>query len=318
MIQATARRFTTPHAGLQFLNPMVIGSADHGALIRQQLSDVGITPSAVVLEPIGRNTAATALLAAEIGAEIDAEALVLLLPADHRIANPSAFLTAIARAAPTARDRIVTFGIEPGGPDTAYGYVQCGDVLDHGVFAIARFHEKPTRAAAEDMLARGGFFWNAGIFFFQPSVVREAFALAPVIRESVQAALRETTRDGVTWRLPNALFALTPSAPFDVAIMEKTNRSAVAPCDIGWADVGSFAELWRLSDKDEHGNVIIGAAVLHDCTDCLVISTGVPIAMKGLRASAIIATDHGVLVLPLDEAQAVKTLHGDLKARGLA
>lgn len=316
MIQATATRFRNPPDTLQFLPPIIIGSEPHAALIEAQLGAVGVTPSSIILEPMGRNTAATALLAAEAAAAIDPDALVLLLPADHRISNTQAFLEAIARAAPFARERIVTFGITPERPETGYGYIQRGDALGNDVFAIARFKEKPSLPVAQELCRDGLHYWNAGIFFFAPQIVQEEFHLAPEIRDHVRTAFAQAERDTLFVRLPAAHFAQAPSHPFDIAIMEKTSRSAVAPCAIGWADVGSWAEIWKLSAPDAHGNVAQGKPSMMACADCLIVSEGVPVAVAGLKDMIVVATRDGVLVLPKDRAQDVKALLAELKQKG--
>lgn len=314
MIQATATRFRNAPPPLSFLDPVVIASAAHRDVIHGQLADVGVTPSRVVLEPVGRNTAATALLAATVGKEIAPDALVLLLPADHRITNALRFMDAIARAAETARERIVTFGIRPSGPETGYGYIQRGAPLADGVFAIARFKEKPPREVAESLWSDGAHDWNAGIFLFAPHVVIEEFAHAPDIRDAVVTAVAAAHAADRTMTLPLDQFQAVPAQPFDIAVMEKTARSAVVPCDIGWADVGSWSELWRLGDKDADENLTSGPVALRDSAGCLVMAHGVPVAVSGLHDIVVVATPDGVLVLPRERVQDVKSLLEQLKA----
>jgi mannose-1-phosphate guanylyltransferase/mannose-6-phosphate isomerase len=313
MIQVTAARFRGVMGGLQFLDPVIIAGAGHWALLTAQMAEIDITPSSIVLEPVARNTAATAYLAAETAKALDPDALVLLLPADHVIAKPEAFLAAIGRAVATAQDRIVTFGVMPDRPETGYGYIQQGGALADGVYAIARFREKPKREEAEALLAAGGHLWNAGIFLFAPAVAIAAFDHAPEIRTAVQAALAQARREGAVTLLPEALFAATPALPFDVAVMERTTRSAVVPCQIGWADVGSWSELWALSPKDPHGNVTMGPVALIDCVNCLVFSDGPPVAVAGLNAMIVVATKAGTVTLPMDRAQDVKPLLAKLQ-----
>ena len=317
MIQATAARFTAPACGLGFAAPLVICGAGHRDLVHDQLAAAGISAAGVILEPMGRGTAATALLAAEAAAAIDPEALVLLLPADHVIEDTPAFHAALAAAAPAARERIVTFGIEPTGPETGYGYIEMGAGLAGPVRAITRFREKPDRATAGRMLAAGGHVWNAGIFLFAPATVRAEFALAPQIRDGVLAALAAARHDGTDIWLPADAFAAVPAQAFDVAIMERTAQSAVLPCAFGWADVGSWSELWRLSaGEDPAAMVLRGQAVAEASSGCLVIGDGVPVAVHGVEDLIVVATPHGVLVLPKGEAQRTKDLLAALKASG--
>lgn len=314
LLQETVARLSGDAADISFAPPIVIGNVAHEDTIAMQLADMGLPSAAMILEPMGRNTAAAALLAAEAVAEAAPDALALLAPADHRIMDAAAFHAAIARAAPTARDRIITFGITPRGPETGYGYIERGAGLAEGVFEITRFREKPKRDVAEDIWQDGRHAWNAGIFLFAPQTVRDEFAAAPEIRDATLAAWRAAERAGRTVRLTAAEFARVPSAPFDIAIMEKTRRSAVAPCDIGWADLGAWDEVWRTSVKDERGNAHSGATILHDARDCLVIGDGVPVAVCGVEGLVVISTAKGMLVLPKERAQDVKTLIEKLNA----
>jgi mannose-1-phosphate guanylyltransferase/mannose-6-phosphate isomerase len=304
----TVRRVSGDAGGLSFAAPLVAANAAHLALVKRHLAAAGAEPSAIVLEPVGRNTAAVGAIAAALGHELEPGALVLLLPADHVIADRAAFLMAIARAAPIARDRIVTFGITPDRPETGYGYIKAGAELAPGVFAIESFREKPDVEAAAALLAEGGYAWNAGMFLFDPHVLLEEFAHAPKIRDgALQALAQAVRRDGVIY--PDAAaFAAIPAAPLDTALMEKTRRAAVAPCAIGWADVGSWSEIWRLAEKDAAGNALQGGAAVLDGANNLVRGDGVKVCVAGVRDLIVIATADGVIVLPRARAQDVKAL----------
>ncbi|MGE3930662.1 MAG: mannose-1-phosphate guanylyltransferase [Hyphomonadaceae bacterium] len=294
--------------GLSFAPPIVIGNARHGALIADELASIGVTPQAIALEPFGRNTAAAGAIAAALGAEADPEALVLLLPADHIIQDTQAFTGAIARAAPHARERIVTFGITPDRPETGYGYIKSGEPLGGGVSAIASFREKPDAATARAYLNEGGYSWNAGMFMFSPQVMLREFEPSAAIRDAALAALRASRRDGATMVLDADAFAAVPSQPLDIAVMEKTTRGAVAPCAIGWADVGSWSEIWRLSPQDAGRNVKHGPVVALDAHDNLLRSDGPKVCVLGVSDLIVVATKDAVIVLPRDRAQDVKAL----------
>jgi mannose-1-phosphate guanylyltransferase/mannose-6-phosphate isomerase len=308
MIAETALRLRGTKGGIEFLDPIVIASERHGDLVFSELASVGIEPAAVVLEPIGRNTAATAALAALVAAEIDPLAKVLLMPADHLVEKVDLFVDAIAAASEIVDERIVTFGITPEGPETGYGYIQQGEGLCDGVFSVAAFKEKPDEATASRYLREGGFSWNSGVFFFSPAVLLEEFSGAADIRDDTARALASAARDGRSITLPRDLFGAVRAEPVDIAVMEKTKRAAVAPCDIGWADVGSWAELWRLSDKDAHGNAVSGQVTLLDCEDNLVRGDGVHVSVAGVSGLVVVATPEAVLVLPRSRAQDVKKL----------
>ncbi len=313
MLQDTCRRMADEH-GLVFLPPVIICSAQHADEVQTQLDAIGVVPGAIVLEPCARNTAAVAAVAARLTAELYPDALVLLLPADHVMRDPSAFRAAIARAALVAVDRIVTFGIEPERPETGYGYIQRAEALSVGVYAVARFTEKPSFELAHTYLAEGGYDWNAGIFLFSPQVMAaEMDRHCPDILESATAALAAATRKGAVIRLDGDLFSRTPSESIDIAVMEPTDRAAVTPCSAGWADVGSWSELWRLMEGDVHGNVVQGDAVVHDTWGSYVQGDGLTVAVVGLTDIIVVASQGAVVVLPKARSQDVKALVDGVK-----
>jgi mannose-1-phosphate guanylyltransferase/mannose-6-phosphate isomerase len=308
LIAQTASRVAGEVNGLSFAPPILLCNARHRELTHAHLARVGIYPAAVALEPFGRNTAAAGVLAAALGGELDPNALVLLLPADHVIADREAFHAAIARAAPFARDRIVTFGIEPDNPATGYGYIKSGAPLGAGVNEIAAFKEKPSADLARAYLAEGGYSWNAGIFLFKPDVLLAEFAASADIRDRTLAALRAAPREGVNIALSAEAFGEIPSQPIDIAVMEKTKRGAVAPCAFGWADIGSWDEVWRLSPHDAQDNARIGPAAVLDGTGNLLHSSGPKICVAGVEDLIVVATADAVIVLPRARAQDVKAL----------
>lgn len=314
LIAQTAARVRSEAGALSFAAPIVLCNRAHADLAREHLAGIGAPPSAIVTEPQGRNTAATGVIAAALAAEIEPDALVLLMPADHVITDAPGFLAAIERAAPVARERIVTFGIAPSGPETGYGYIERGEEIASGVFAIAGFTEKPDLETAKTYCNHGGYSWNAGIFFFNPRVLLEEFAASPDIRDDALAALAAARRTGDVVALDEALFARVRAAPIDKAVMEKTSRGAVAPCAIGWADVGAWSEIWRLAAKDGAGNALSGAAVVKDARNNLVRSEGPKVCALGVDDLIIVATPDAVIVLPRARAQEVKDL-GELAAR---
>jgi mannose-1-phosphate guanylyltransferase/mannose-6-phosphate isomerase len=308
MIVETIQRVQTKTKGIRFANPLIIANAAHEALIADQLAQAGIAADEIILEPIGRNTAATAVLAALAAEARDPEALVLLLPADHLIADAKGFRQAIAAAAPYARDRIVTFGITPTGPDTGYGYIQAGKALGDEVRTIKAFKEKPDRATAKRYLKDGNYAWNAGIFLFSPQVLLEEFGASAPIRDLTAKAYRAAARQGIVTRLDAKAFGKVPSSPVDVAVMEQTKKGAVLPCAVGWADVGSWSEVWRISPADGDGNVRKGRTVAQDVTGSLIMSEGPVVAVAGVKDLIVVATKDAVLIVPKDRAQDVKAL----------
>jgi mannose-1-phosphate guanylyltransferase / mannose-6-phosphate isomerase len=312
MIQETALRFAGSHDGIEFLAPVIIASELHRDLVVQAMQSIGLKSATIILEPKGRNTAATAALAALIAAEIDPEACVLLAPADHLVADNDAFRGAIRAACGVLPDRIVTFGIDPTGPETGYGYILQGELLGDGVHAVSSFKEKPEQHVAARYLREGGYTWNSGVFLFSPRMMLEEFSLAASdIRDGAREALRLAHRSGGEIRLHAETFAKVRSEAVDRAVMEHTSRAAVAPCDIGWADIGSWAEVWRLSDKDGEGNAATGSVIVEDGANNLIRTDGPHVSIVGLSDLIVVANGNSILIAPRDRAQDVKKVIPD-------
>jgi mannose-1-phosphate guanylyltransferase/mannose-6-phosphate isomerase len=305
LFTTTAKRVRGAVGDVSFAPPIVLCNETHLTMARHEL---GGEAAAFVLEPVPRNTGAVAAIAAAVAAEIDPDALVLLLPADHIVADAAAFHAAISRAAPFARDRIVTFGIAPDGPATSYGYIHRGEALGDGVFAIDSFREKPNAETARQYLATGAYCWNAGIFLFHPARLLAEFDASAEIRESALAALSAATRRNGEIHLDASAFAQVPSQPLDIAVMEKTSRAAVVPCDIGWADIGSWDEIWRVSPQDDAGNATHGPVTILDASRNLIRSEGPKVCVAGVNDLIVVATDEAVIIVPRARAQDVKAM----------
>ncbi len=315
MIQETALR-ARAGGGLDFAAPIVICNRLHVREVRAQLSAVGIEPSLIVAEPFGRNTAVVAAIAARLVAERAPSRLVLLQPADHLIADAAGFVAAVARGA-SAHGRIVTFGIEPTEPHEGYGYIQRAEMIGGGVYGVVRFVEKPTRTVAQAYLSDGGYYWNGGIFLFAPDVMRREFdRYRPDVGDAAEAALADARLvDGVL-ELADESFARAPSVSLDVAVMERTRLAAVVPCDMGWADIGSWTELWRLGAHDESRNRLFGDVVALETVNSLVWSDGPAVGVIGLDDVVVVAAHGAVLVASKSHAQAVRGIAERLAARG--
>ncbi|MGB9606508.1 MAG: mannose-1-phosphate guanylyltransferase/mannose-6-phosphate isomerase, partial [Bryobacteraceae bacterium] len=269
-----------------------------------------------LLEPSGRNTAAAVAAAALHVAETNPDAILLVLPADHLIADQAAFAAAVAQAVELARaGSLVTFGIQPTAPETGYGYIEAEGHL------VKRFVEKPDRETAEHYLQSGNFYWNSGMFCFSAqTMLEEMQAHCPAILDRVRASLVQSrTARGAHFiqrELDATNFALVPEDSIDYAVMEKTHRAAVVPCDIGWSDIGSWTALGELNDADARGNRIEGEALLKDTENCYIRSDERLIGAVGVRDLIIVDTPDALLVAAKDRAQDVKHLYGELKARG--
>ncbi|HUN50858.1 MAG TPA: mannose-1-phosphate guanylyltransferase/mannose-6-phosphate isomerase, partial [Candidatus Sulfotelmatobacter sp.] len=318
LLQETARRVGDP---ARFAAPLVVCNQEHRFAIAEQLRAVGAGPSAILLEPEGRNTAAAVAVAALKIAELHgAEALVLVLPSDHLVRDLAAFLSAtdIAVAA-AAAGMLVTFGIAPDKPETGYGYIKRGAGVAGvaGAYRVSRFVEKPDAATAAAYLAAGDHSWNSGMFLFRCDQVLDAFArLAPEILAACRQALAEGTSDLDFVRLAAAPFGRAPALSFDVAIMEKTDRAAVVPVEMGWTDVGSWSSLAELGPHDADANVLVGNVVAEASHGSYVRSEGRLTAVYGLRDTIVVTTDDAVMVAPKSGAQAIKQLVDRLKAEG--
>ena len=292
--------------------PLLVCGARHTAAIAEQLAAIDVVPDALIVEPAARNTApAVALAACRIAAR-DPDGLMLVMPSDHVIADPVAFAAAVTLATPIAsRGALVTFGIEPEGPETGFGYIESGDTIAPGVRAARRFVEKPTRERAEAMLAAGGYTWNAGIFLFRAQALLEALAdHAPEVRAAAEAAMAAATHDGPLIHPDAAAFAAAPSISLDYAVMEKAARVAVVPVAMGWSDIGGWDALYDHGPADADGNVRGGPGRVEtlDTTDCLLRADGVTLAAVGLSGLNIVATPDAVLVTGRGRGQDVRQI----------
>lgn len=314
MIQETVLR-ARDSASLAVADPIIVCNRRHVKEVREQLNAVGILPNLIVAEPFGRNTAAVAMIAAKLGAEMQPEARILLQPADHLIRNETAFAAAIAAGA-SAPDRIVTFGIEPTEPHEGYGYIQASHPIGGGLFGVERFVEKPSRAVAEAYLSDGGYYWNSGIFLFAPEVMSAEFArFRPDIADAASAAANGAKLTDGVLELGDEDFAKIPSESIDVAIMERTHAAAIIPCDIGWADIGSWSELWRLGPHDGDGNRLYGEVLAIDTKNTLVWSDGLPVGVIGLEDIVVVAAQGALLVASRSHVQKVRALAAGFSTR---
>lgn len=314
MLQLTAQR--TSDRGI-FDDPVVVANAAHADAIIAQLAEVGVTPQALILEPAGRNTAPAIALAA-LAVE-NPNSVLLVMPSDHVIADEEAFHAAVdaARSA-VAEGWLVTFGITPHAPETGYGYIKVGDAIGDRVHKVARFVEKPHSADAEAMLEEGGYAWNGGIFMFRADAFLEALDKhAPAILSAVGAAMAGAHHDGVHIHPDAARFAASPSDSIDYAVMEKAEKVAVVPVDMGWSDLGSWDALHALSDTDNVGNSCAGEGdmIVIDSTNCLVRSDGARVALIGVEDLIVVASGNDILILPRGRSQDVKKVTEHLKAR---
>jgi mannose-1-phosphate guanylyltransferase/mannose-6-phosphate isomerase len=239
------------------------------------------------------------------------------MAADHLIPDSDGFRKAVARSATAAADHIVVFGVDPTSPQTGYGYIEVGATIDGPVRKVARFAEKPTLETARTYVAGGRHLWNAGIFLFSPALLlAELERFAPAVLHAVDAALAAARRDGALIALDEQAFAVCPSISIDYAVMEKTDRAAVTPIGVDWADVGSWSELWRLGPLDDRNNFLHGEALVIDADDSLIWAGSRTVGVIGVKDLIVVETEGAVIVLPKSRAQDVKLLVEQIKARG--
>lgn len=315
LLAETLARVSPPQL---FDAPIVICNEAHRFLVAEELRRSGLTDGQIVLEPVGRNTAPAACVAALLAAESEPNVLVLLLPSDHHIARPDAFHAAVEQAAEAARDGwLVTFGITPDRPDSGFGYIRRGGALAGlaGCYRVERFTEKPDRTTAEAFLAAGDYSWNSGLYLFRADMLlAEIERLQPEILTACRGAIARAKPDIDFLRLEQGAFETAPSISLDYAVSEKTDRAAVVPVDMGWSDIGSWQGLWSILERDEAGNSRRGDVVAVDTRNSCLRSDRGLLAVLGVEDMAVICTDDAVLVCPMDRAHEVGKLVDALRA----
>ena len=315
LLQETAERISDTAI---FGPPIVVCNAEHRFVIAEQLRHVGIEPEAIVLEPAAKNTAPAVAAAAMMLADRQPDIQMLVLPSDHRIGDAVAFSSAVRTASFAAADgALVTFGIKPSRAETGYGYIQRGKRFGtrEGCFNVEAFVEKPDAATAQSYLAGGEHDWNSGMFLFTAEAyIAELEKFEPDIVAGCRSAVKSATRDLDFVRLAEEPFAAMPSRSIDYAVMERTDRAAVVPADMGWSDVGSWASLWEIGAKDAKGNMLSGDVVTRNVRNSYIRTDGPLVAVVGLSDIVVISTGDAVLVLPRDQAQEVKGLVDTLKS----
>jgi mannose-1-phosphate guanylyltransferase / mannose-6-phosphate isomerase len=342
MLQDTVRRLD----GIEAAGPVIVCNEQHRFIVAEQLRQIEVAQSAIVLEPVGRNTApavaVAALAALELAAGASAEQaaaaasaltrratdvppapcgtddpVLLVMPADHVLTDVPAFQAAVRAGLEAARaDRFVTFGIVPTKAETGFGYIR--RAAGQGpAYPIAEFVEKPDARRAEQYVASGDYLWNSGMFMFRAHrYLTELARFAPEMVKACRTAFAGATRDLDFTRLDKDAFAACPSDSIDYAVMEKTKDAVVVPLDAGWSDVGSWAALHEALARDADGNCTHGDVVAEDSKDCYLYSASRLVATVGLEDHVVVETKDAVFVAPKARAQDVKSLVARLKHAG--
>jgi mannose-1-phosphate guanylyltransferase / mannose-6-phosphate isomerase len=316
LLQEAALRVTDA----RFAAPVIVANDEHRFIVAEHLRAAGIRPQAIVLEPVGRNTAPAIAVAAMVLGALDKNALMLVMPSDHAIADVPAFLAAVDCAAVAARaGRLATFGIAADRPETGYGSLRHGApiALADGAFEVEAFIEKPDAAHAQSYLAAGDYSWNSGIFLFPAALfLAELEARHAATVAACRQALDQAKRDLDFLRLDGTAFAAAENTSVDYAVMEHSTHVAVIPVDMGWSDIGTWDALWLISSKDTAGNVSQGDVIVEDARNCYLRAEHGLVAALGVDDLVVVATADVVMVAPRDRAQDVKRLVTRLERDG--
>ena len=295
---------------------------DHRFMVAEQLQQVTDDLGDIILEPVGRNTAPAAAVAALRVQEKFPDAIMLLLPADHVIQDTNAFVKAVGLGRKASEEgALVTFGVVPDAPETGYGYIRAAmseqNEEDASLHPVEEFVEKPDRETAEKYLKSGEYFWNSGMFLFKASTYLEELELYnPEILAVCKASLGKAADDLDFLRLDEESFSACPPDSIDYAVMEKTMHAAVVPLDAGWSDVGAWSALWGVKERDSSGNVAKDDVLLHDVQNSLIQASSRMVAAIGIDDHVIVETPDAVLVSSKDRVQDVKAIVERLKSEG--
>lgn len=305
-------------SGLEAGDAIIVCNEDHRFLVAEQLRTSKTGASAILLEPVGRNTAPAVAVAALQALTVSKDAVLLVLPADHLIKDVEAFQAAVEQGLPLAQaGKMVTFGIVPDGPETGYGYIKAGAALSDAANEIASFVEKPDLETAKGYLADGSYRWNSGMFLLSAKAyLDELKQHAPDIAAASEKAFSGAEKDLDFIRLESEAFAGCPSDSIDYAVMENTQNGAVLSLDCGWNDVGAWSALWEVGDKDASGNVLQGDVLCADVKNSYLRGEERMIAAVGVENLVVIETTDAVLVASRDRVQDVKAIVNQLKASG--
>jgi len=299
---------------------LIVTGKSHAAELIRQLPEV--PQENILIEPVGRNTAPCIGLAALHILRRVPDAVMLVLPSDHRIGVETAFLKIIQAAAETALqgDLLVTIGIQPTGPETGYGYIEQGEPFSAGgadaIFRVRSIREKPPRDQAERFLAQGGFSWNSGMFVWKASTIIGAIArfLPDLHRGLLQ--IREALGTESEEAVVREFYTEQKAVSIDYGVMEKAKDVLVIPGSFGWSDLGSWDALWEVSEKDENGNAVRGEFIGFDAADSLIHGAGKLVALVGVKDLLVVETDDALLICRRGRSQDVRKIVEILERKG--
>jgi len=322
MLQDTVTRLDGIDNNITLLPPILVCNEVHRFLVADQVKEINHTFQSIILEPEGRNTAPALTVVAQALLNHAEDEVILMMPADHIIADIPRYQDAIQTGYQMAEQGyLITFGIKPQHAETGYGYIQCGETIDeqHGVNKIQEFKEKPDSQLAQEYLDSGNYLWNSGIFMMKASVwCREIERLQPDIYSACLTAYEKGLIDNEFYRLDKDAFCGCRSDSIDYAVMEKiTNEnetlSAVVSLDVGWSDIGAWSAVWELGAQDKDGNVIAGDVIQQGTYNSLLKSEHRLVAVLGCDDLVVVETADVVLVASKDKAQEVKQIISTLE-----
>lgn len=308
LLQQTAMRLPT---GGEVLPPVIICNVEQRFLVAEQLREIGITPSLIVLEPVGRSTAPALAIPAIWGKDMD-DLILVAMPSDHSITDTKAFQASVRAAAEAAlTGKLMTLGIAPTKPHTGFGYIEKGEPLgaEGRAFHVTSFREKPDEETAKNYLASGQYLWNAGVFIFRANhFMDELDRLQPKMSEACREAYARGRKDLDFFVLDADAFARSPSLSIDYAVLEKSSEVGVVPASFDWSDVGGWEALWDIGAKTPDGNVCLGDVVTIDVKDSYLRSDGRLIAVLGLKDIVVVETPDALLVAQKSRVEEVKDI----------
>lgn len=297
--------------------PVVVCNNEHRFIVAEQAREANFELERIVLEPFGRNTAPAVALVAMAQRAKGEDPLLLVLPSDHLIDDTEKFVSLMKQGASVAEQgHLVTFGIVPSSPETGFGYIEAGQGLadNHNALHVSRFVEKPDRKTAEEFLAAGNFYWNSGMFMFHASVYLDELKQSrPDIYEVCEKAAAGLEQDVDFDRIPAEVFQACPDESIDYAVMEHTGKAAIVPFDTSWNDLGSWAALWEVEQKDDQHNVCVGDVVTHNSQNSYIRAESRLVAAVGMENVVIVETRDAVLVTHKDHVQDVKKIVQSIK-----
>lgn len=316
--QAADRLSSLGAEDIAVMAPIVVGNEEHRFMVLDQLRELQLAPSAVLLEPVGRNTAPAITLAALQALEAGQDPVLVVTPADQTVTDGPAFTAALQDAVRQAQDgTIVILGITPDRPETGYGYIR--SAAEGSGLRVEAFVEKPDAATAQKYLDQGAYYWNSGMFVLRASVWLKALGqFRPDIEQATRVSFTAKAVDGAFVRPAKESFAAVPAESIDYAVMERCPGSPIAlrmvPLDAGWNDLGAWEAVWQVAEKDASGNASRGDAIIADSRNTLVHATSRLVSAVGLDNIVVVETPDAVLVADRSKSQDVKKIVNQLTA----